>query len=154
MKSGRRISIPDDLPEEMLNNKAGVFVTIKKQGELRGCIGTISPVTSSIAKEVLRNSISAALEDPRFPPVSERELPQLVYSVDVLGEAEKIESLEELDVNRYGVIVSSGYKRGLLLPNLEGVDTVDQQIDIARRKAGITKMDKLVIERFEVVRHY
>ena len=154
VKSGIRISIPDDLPGEMINNKAGVFVTIKKQGELRGCIGTISPVTSSIAQEILRNSISAAMEDPRFAPVSERELPQLVYSVDVLGQTEKIESLEELDVNRYGVIVSSGHKRGLLLPNLEGVNTVDQQIDIARRKAGITRMDKLVIERFEVVRHH
>ena len=124
VKSGIRISIPDDLPGEMINNKAGVFVTIKKQGELRGCIGTISPVTSSIAQEILRNSISAAMEDPRFAPVSERELPQLVYSVDVLGQTEKIESLEELDVNRYGVIVSSGHKRGLLLPNLEGVNTV------------------------------
>ncbi len=104
-------------------------------------------------KKILRNGVSAAMEDPRFPPVSEKELPLLVYSVDVLGQAEEIQSLDQLDVNRYGVIVSSGYKRGLLLPNLEGVHDVDKQITIAKGNAGITKGEKTVIERFEVVRH-
>src|SRR5690606_7601218 len=118
IKSGRPVGIPDNLPEEMIKNRAGVFVSLKKYGQLRGCIGTISPITDSIAQEIIRNAISAGVEDPRFPPVGEEELDELDYSVDVLSEAEPINSVDELDVYRYGVIVSSGRKRGLLLPNL------------------------------------
>lgn len=153
ISTGKYLKLPENLPEEMLNRKAGVFVSLKKHGSLRGCIGTISPVTTSIAKEIIKNAVSAAVEDPRFPPVTEKELEELVYSVDVLGEPEPITSVEELDVVRYGVIVTSGRKRGLLLPNLEGVDTVQKQVEIARRKAGIYDNEAFTLERFEVVRH-
>ncbi|MDF2905669.1 MAG: hypothetical protein K0R34_990 [Herbinix sp.] len=153
ISSRQYAKLPDGLPEEMTNRKAGVFVSLKKHGSLRGCIGTISPVTDSIAEEILRNAVSAAAEDPRFAPVREDELDELIYSVDVLSPAEPIHSIEELDVKRYGVIVTSGRKRGLLLPNLEGVDTIEQQVEIARKKAGIYDNEKATLERFEVVRH-
>jgi AmmeMemoRadiSam system protein A len=153
VRKGKVIEIPDYLPEEMLKRKAGVFVSIKKHGQLRGCIGTISPVTNSIAEEIIQNAISSGTRDPRFNPVKDFELKDLVYSVDVLGEPEKINSIEDLDVSRYGVIVTSGYRRGLLLPDLEGVETPEQQIAIARAKAGISENDNYIIERFEVIRH-
>ncbi|NLC17727.1 MAG: AmmeMemoRadiSam system protein A [Clostridiales bacterium] len=153
LKTGKYLKVPDGLPEEMSARKAGVFVSIKKHGRLRGCIGTISPVTKNIANEIIRNAVSAGLEDPRFPPVKEEELDELVYSVDVLGEPEPVADYSELDVKRYGVIVSSGRKRGLLLPDLEGVDTVEKQIEIAKKKAGIYNNEKISIQRFEVVRH-
>ena len=152
-KNGKKPPLPDGLPSEMLKERAGVFVSLKKHGNLRGCIGTISPVSKSIAEEICRNAVSAAAEDPRFDPVRASELDDLVYSVDILGEPEPISSPAELDVERYGVIVTSGYKRGLLLPNLEGVDTVERQLDIAKQKAGISKSEPYTIERFEVVRH-
>jgi len=151
--TGKYAKFPGDLPEELSKKKAGVFVSLKKHGSLRGCIGTISPVTESIAKEILRNAVSAGAEDPRFPPVTEEELSELVYSVDVLAEAEPIKLMSDLDVERYGVIVTSGRKRGLLLPHLEGVDTVEQQVSIARKKAGIHDHETIAMERFEVVRH-
>jgi AmmeMemoRadiSam system protein A/AmmeMemoRadiSam system protein B len=153
VQTGNYAGLPDNLPKEMSNQKAGVFVSLKKHGSLRGCIGTISPVTESIANEILRNAVSSGLEDPRFPPVSKSELDELVYSVDVLGDAEPINSPSELDVKRYGVIVSAGRKRGLLLPNLEGVETVEQQLSIAKKKAGIYDNEAVSLERFEVVRH-
>lgn len=153
IKTGKVAKLPDKLPAEMSENKAGVFVSLKKYGQLRGCIGTIAPVTESIAEEILRNAVSAAVEDPRFAPVDESDLYDLVYSVDVLSPAEPIRSEEELDVKRYGVIATSGRKRGLLLPNLEGVDTVEQQVSIAKKKAGIYDNEKVNLERFEVVRH-
>lgn len=151
--TGKHAKMPEGLPEEMTSRKAGVFVSLKKHGSLRGCIGTISPVTESIAKEILRNAVSSGAEDPRFPPVTEDELPEMIYSVDVLGDAEPIKDKSELDVKRYGVIVTAGRKRGLLLPNLEGVDTVEDQISIARKKAGIYDNENISLERFEVVRH-
>jgi AmmeMemoRadiSam system protein A len=153
IKTGKYAKLPENLPEDMLKRKAGVFVSLKKYGSLRGCIGTISPVTGSIAKEILRNAVSAAVEDPRFAPVTEGELFDLIYSVDVLSEAEPIKGMEELDVKRYGVIVTSGSKRGLLLPNLEGIDTPEQQVSIAKKKAGIYDNEAFSMERFEVVRH-
>ncbi len=153
VKTGRRAKLPDGLPPELLNARAGVFVSLKKHGNLRGCIGTISPVTGSVAEEILRNAVSACSEDPRFDPVRGDELDALVYSVDVLSPSEPVASEDALDVKRYGVIVSSGHKRGLLLPNLEGVDTVDDQVAIARQKAGIRPGEPVRLERFEVVRH-
>jgi AmmeMemoRadiSam system protein A/AmmeMemoRadiSam system protein B len=153
VRTGKHLKLPEGMPEDMLNRKAGVFVSLKKHGSLRGCIGTTGPVTESVAKEILRNAVSSGAEDPRFPPVTEDELDELIYSVDVLSEAEPIKDMSELDVKRYGVIVTSGRKRGLLLPNLEGVDTVEQQVDIAKKKAGIYGNEKLSLERFEVVRH-
>lgn len=155
IRTGEKISVPDGLPEEMYGRRAGVFVSLKEEGRLRGCIGTISPVRSCIAEEIIENAVSAAVRDPRFHRVEPEELPLLVYSVDVLGDTEEIESWDQLDVKRYGVVVSRGHRRGLLLPNLEGVDTVEEQIAIARRKAGIPDDDGPVrLERFEVVRHF
>jgi AmmeMemoRadiSam system protein A len=146
-------ALPDGLPEEMTNRRAGVFVSLKIRGKLRGCIGTISAVTDSIAEEIVRNAVSSCSEDPRFSPVTANELDRIDYSVDVLGPAEKIDSIEALDAKKYGVIVTSGYRRGLLLPNLEGVDTVDEQLRIAKQKGGIPEDERCRMERFEVVRH-
>lgn len=152
---GERLPLPQDLPAEMLNRRAGAFVSLKKHGQLRGCIGTIGPVTQNIATEIMRNAISAASEDPRFAPVRPDELDQLVYSVDVLGPLEDIASPSQLEVKRYGVIVTKGGRRGLLLPNLEGVNTVDEQLQIAKQKAGLSpKEEGVALQRFEVVRHY
>ncbi len=148
-------SVPDDLPPEMLHRSAGAFVSIHEHGKLRGCIGTISPVRDCVAQEIIDNAVSASTRDPRFDPIREDELEWLEISVDVLGAPEPVSSPAELDVKRYGVIVSKGIKRGLLLPDLDGVDTVEQQIAIAKSKAGIAEWDRKVqLERFEVVRHH
>lgn len=152
--SGEIIRVPDELPDEMYENRAGVFVSIKENGGLRGCIGTIQAVQKSIAEEIINNAVSASSRDPRFSPIEPEELDKLTISVDVLGDTEEIDSPEELDVKRYGVVVTKGYKRGLLLPNLDGVDTVEEQIAIAKRKAGIGEKEEVRLERFEVVRHY
>jgi len=154
VRRGEIIGVPNDLPEEMLRNRAGVFVSIKKNGQLRGCIGTIAPTRSCVAEEIIQNAISASTQDPRFEPVSPDELDELSYSVDVLGQPEDIYSPAQLDAKRYGVIVTSGSRRGLLLPDLEGVDTVEEQIAIAKRKAGIRDGEKVQLQRFEVIRHY
>jgi AmmeMemoRadiSam system protein A len=153
VRNNRRIAMPADLPPEMLENRAGVFVSIKKHGRLRGCIGTISPVRRNIAAEIMENAVSSGTQDPRFDPVKEEELGSLVYSVDVLMEPEPIDSIKQLDVVKYGVIVRAGRRSGLLLPNLEGVDTPEDQVGIALRKAGIRPEERYTMERFEVVRH-
>jgi len=153
VRSGGDLPLPGGIPDELLKKKAGVFVSLHKNGRLRGCVGTIAPTTASIANEIVQNAVSAGLNDNRFERVSEAELPFLTYKVDVLSAPEPISGPEQLDVKRYGVIVSSGYKRGLLLPNLDGIDTVEEQISIARRKAGISEREKITLERFEVVRH-
>ena len=146
--------VPDWVSRELLHKTAGAFVSVHKFGALRGCIGTIASTQKNLALEIIENAVSAVSKDPRFSPVTQDELKYLDINVDVLGEAEKIKSPSELDVKKYGVIVQSGYKRGLLLPDLEGVDTVEQQIDIARRKGGIAPGEKIDLFRFEVVRHY
>lgn len=153
VKTGNKAALPENLNPLLLSERAGVFVSLKKHGALRGCIGTISPVTDSIGKEILRNAVSAGTQDPRFPPVGEAELSQLVYSVDVLSPPEPIDSVKMLDVKQYGVIVSKGRKKGLLLPNIEGVDTVEQQISISLQKAGIRPDEEYTLARFKVVRH-
>ena len=155
VRERRMINVPVSIPgaEEMLTKRAGAFVSIHKHGKLRGCIGTIAPVQSSLAKEIIENAVSAAVHDPRFDPITPDELQWLEINVDVLGEPEAIDSPDELDVKKYGVIVSSGFKRGLLLPDLDGVDTVEQQISIAKQKAGIGKWESVKLQRFEVVRH-
>ena len=145
--------VPDWAPEEMLRNRAGVFVSIHKEGRLRGCIGTFLPTRESIAREIISNAVSAAVRDPRFDPVGPEELRLLEINVDVLSAPERISGRDELDVRKYGVIVSSGSRRGLLLPDLDGVDTVDEQVEIAMKKGGIRKNDPVTLERFEVVRH-
>lgn len=148
-----RVKDLTELPPEMLLQQAGAFVSIHEHGRLRGCIGTIAPVTESLAQEIIDNAVSAATRDPRFSPITPDELEWLEISVDVLGEPEEISSRDELDVKRYGVIVTSGGRRGLLLPDLDGVDTVDQQVDIAMKKGGISSRDHYKLERFEVIRH-
>lgn len=152
--SGRKPEVAEDLSEELRERRAGTFVSIKKDGQLRGCIGTIQPVQPNLAGEIIENAVSASVRDPRFSPIEPEELEFLVISVDVLGEPEKISSPEELDTKKYGVIVTKGRKRGLLLPNLEGIDTVEEQIAIAKQKAGIKEDEEVELERFEVVRHY
>lgn len=152
-EKGRRTGVPDGLPSEMTDKTAGVFVSLKKNGQLRGCIGTIYPTQKTIAEEIIHNAISSGTQDPRFDPVRKDELPMLVYSVDVLMEPEPISSIAELDVERYGVIVRSGRRSGLLLPNLEGVDEPEKQVSIALQKAGIGQHEKYSMERFEVIRH-
>ncbi len=139
--------------EAMKQKRAGVFVSIKKHGQLRGCIGTISAACDDVMTEIMANAVSASTRDPRFNPITEDELPYLKISVDELMPAEKIVSRLELDVKRYGVIVTSGRRRGLLLPNLEGVDTIDEQVVIALQKAGISPAEDYEMERFEVIRH-
>ncbi len=149
----RKIMEEPLVPGEEMRGRAGVFVSLKKHGELRGCIGTFEPTQSNIAMEVIHNAISAATRDPRFPPVEPDELTELSYSVDVLSNPEAVGSSESLDPKRYGVIVESGLRRGLLLPDLEGVDTVEYQLSIARQKAGIGKEEPVKIYRFEVKRY-
>lgn len=150
----KKISIPADTPEELLHQKAGAFVSIHENGELRGCIGTISAVRKNLAEEIIQNAISACSRDPRFSAIQKEELPFLEISVDVLGKAEPLINLKHQDVKKYGIIVSKGMRRGLLLPDLEGVDTPYQQYSIACRKAGIEEEEAEVkMERFQVIRH-
>lgn len=146
-------TLPEDLPRELTGRAAGAFVSLHKDGRLRGCIGTIAPTQKTLAGEIVHNAVSAGTRDPRFPPVRADELEELEYSVDVLGEPQPVDGLHQLDPGRYGVIVSYGRKRGLLLPDLDGVDTAEQQVDIARRKGGIREDDPYTLQRFEVVRH-
>ena len=154
VRAHTRIPVPDGLPDEMLTRRAGTFVSLHRNGNLRGCIGTIAATRKSVAEEILQNAVSACSRDPRFAPVAADELDTLEISVDVLGELEPIDSPDALDVKRFGVVVSHGMKRGLLLPNLDGVDTVEEQIRIARQKGGISDSAPYRLERFEVVRHY
>ncbi len=156
VRTGSRLAeLPADLPPELLSRRTGAFVSIKKNGQLRGCIGTIAPTRENLAEEIAANAVSAGCHDPRFSPVSDGELSELVYDVDVLGEPEPVSGPDELDPRRYGVIVSaSGGRRGLLLPDLDGVDTVDEQLSIAARKGGIDLDEPGVrLERFVVERH-
>jgi AmmeMemoRadiSam system protein A len=143
----------EDLTPEM-KEEAGVFVCLKIRGMLRGCIGSFQPTESDVAHEVIQNAISAATQDPRFQMVRANELDTLEYSVDVLTPPERIHDSRELDPRRYGVIVRSGSRRGLLLPDLEGVDTVEYQISIAMQKAGIPPGTTVELSRFEVKRYH
>lgn len=144
------ITLPTEL-KELEQNRAGAFVSLKKRGQLRGCIGTISPLHKNLAEEIRANAVNAAAHDYRFEPVEPEELDDLVYSVDILGEPEAC-TMNDLDPQRYGVIVTQGARRGLLLPDLEGVDTVEHQVQIALQKAGI-KSEPYEIERFTVTRY-
>jgi AmmeMemoRadiSam system protein A len=157
VRDGRRIEPPETLTPEM-RQRAGAFVTIRRGGQLRGCIGTIEPVCDNVADEVIRNAVSAATRDPRFPPIRPAELADLEVKVDVLGKPEPVNSLDELDPKRYGLIVQSvnqPWKRGLLLPDLEGIDTAEKQVYWTRHhKAGINDPDEAVqMFRFEVIRY-
>ncbi|MBQ6772492.1 MAG: AmmeMemoRadiSam system protein A [Synergistaceae bacterium] len=148
-KSGNEI-----IESELWNEHKSCFVSIKKvTGELRGCIGTLSPLYESLDKEIIANAVSASTRDPRFSPMISSELDNVIFSVDVLSEPQAITSPSELDVKKFGVIVSQGYRRGVLLPDLEGVDSVEQQINIAAMKAGIYDLSNINLERFEVIRY-
>lgn len=150
---GSIMDVPDSLNKKYRETRRGVFVCLKQHGELRGCIGTFLPVTGNVAEETVRNAIAAASEDPRFPPVAADDLGTITYSVDVLSAPEEVEDIRSLDPKRYGVIVAQGDRKGLLLPDLEGVDTVERQISIAKMKAGIAGSEGLKVFRFSVDRY-
>ncbi len=154
LRSGKVISPPSRIPE-VFQKKAGTFVSLHKKGRLRGCIGTYLPTQDNLANEIIKNAISAATQDPRFPPVDTSEIRDLEISVDVLSRPEPVKSKRELDPKKYGVIVSKGWQKGLLLPDLEGVGTVEQQLEIAKQKAGLggTPVEQLEIQRFTVTRY-
>jgi AmmeMemoRadiSam system protein A len=146
-----KIPQPKELTPEM-KERAGVFVSIHKHGELRGCIGTFEPTKTNVAEEIIANAISSATRDPRFPPIAASELGDLEYSVDILSQPERVKDMSQLDPKKYGVIVESGFRRGLLLPDLEGVDSVEEQISICRLKAGISAAEPINLYRFQVRR--
>lgn len=154
VKTQSMLERPDNLPSDLIKKKAAVFVSLKKFGALRGCIGSLAPTCDCVADEIIRFAVNACSHDPRFEPVREDELPYITVSVDVLTSPEKISSTDELDPKKYGVIVRSGYKSGVLLPDLEGVDTPQEQIRICRRKGGIADDESVELERFEVIRHF
>lgn len=154
LRKKRKLEVPSDLPKEMLNNQAGIFVSIHKHGYLRGCIGTFLPTTPSIAEEVIQNAISAATKDPRFPVIQINEIDSLDISVDILSKPEQISGISQLDPQKFGVIVKHRNRSGLLLPMLEGVDTVEEQLNIALNKAGISSDEPYTIERFKVIRYH
>jgi len=157
VRNGKALQVlPSELAEPMAGLRAGVFVSIHvKDGELRGCKGTIGPVHEGVAEEVIANAISACARDNRFMPVGAGELKNLEIKVDVLSELETVPDRAHLDPRRFGVVVTTDDgRRGVLLPDLEGVDTVAQQIGIACRKAGIdVARDDYVLQRFTVTRH-
>ncbi|MEN3202417.1 MAG: AmmeMemoRadiSam system protein A [Atribacterota bacterium] len=153
LKKGRYLPVPPDLHPRLYREQRGVFVSLKKGKALRGCIGTYLPQRENIAEEIIHNAVSAATQDPRFPPVTFEELEGLTVSVDILSPPERVENLEDLDPKKYGVIVESGWKKGLLLPDIEGVNTVEEQIRIAAMKAGITPGEPATIYRFTVERY-
>jgi len=152
LKDRRVIFPPRSLPEEFLKKRAGTFVTIEKKGELRGCIGTYLSTKDNIAEEIIANSIAAASEDSRFSQVGKEELPELSYIIYILKEPEQIKGLKELNPKKYGIIVKAAgdvLKSGLLLPDLERIDSAEQQVSIACQKGGIDpEREKVVIYRF------
>jgi AmmeMemoRadiSam system protein A len=152
VRQGRVLAPPTNPCEEM-RQRHGVFVSLHRGSELRGCIGTIEPVRENVALEVISNAISAATQDPRFPPMAPHELNGLDVSVDVLTEPESVPSINALDPRKYGVIVESGDQRGLLLPDLPGIDTAEQQLTIALQKAWIRPNSPYRIFRFQVLRY-
>jgi len=155
-KNKKVLPTPDNLPTDLLNHRAGTFVSLhKKGGSLLGCIGTLMPTKNNIAQEIIYNALSAAFADNRFEPLQKDELDDLVVSVDVLSEPQSINSLKDSDVKRYGVIVQTKDGRsGVLLPNLEGINSVEQQIAIACQKASINlQKDQISLFRFTVERH-
>lgn len=153
LDNGEELEVPQDTEPEWLENTGGVFVCFKKEGQLRGCIGTIAPTQPNLAEEIISNAIAAGTKDLRFSPITPGEIAALQVSVDLLSAPEDIEDIEELDPEEYGVIVSNNEKRGVLLPKLEGIDTPQDQVRIAREKAGIPFYKKVKLQRFKVVRY-
>jgi len=149
--TGKLLPCPEPLPESLKQN-AGTFVSIKKEGGLRGCIGTVTPKYKNLAEEVINNAVRAANEDPRFDPVDKRELPILTFSVDVLTPLEKIENLKDHDIKKYGLVVRGNGKQGLLLPDLDIIKSANQQLKVCLKKGGFTEKDDYELFRFEVKR--
>jgi hypothetical protein len=152
VREGSILELPDEFTPEM-KETAGVFASIHKFGELRGCIGTFEPAEKNVAEEVIANAVRSATRDPRFPPVAPNELKDLSYSVDVLTKPGPVASKDQLDPKKYGLIVECGSRRGLLLPDLEGVESVDHQISICCRKAGISPDEPIKLYCFQVRRY-
>ncbi|XMB85222.1 AmmeMemoRadiSam system protein A [Mycoplasmatota bacterium WC44] len=152
LEKGNYIDIPSYVTDELKEVKRAVFVSLKKEGNLRGCIGSTSPTMENVAKEIIKYAVEAGVRDPRFLPVRIEELKMIDFSVDILTEPRKA-TRDELDPKKYGVIVRSGLKSGLLLPDLEGVESIEHQLDIVLQKAGIDSYDEYSIEKFEVLRH-
>ena len=161
LDSGRTIRF-DEYKEEIHDQqwireveglRAGVFVSLYKDHALRGCIGTIEGMEEHVGKEIIKNAMEAAFFDPRFIPLEKEELKDLSISVDILKEKELVDHIGDLDPLKYGIVVEHEGKRGLLLPNLEGVDTPEEQLDIAAKKAGIMEGEKMKVYRFEVIRY-
>ncbi len=150
IREGKLPRLGELTPE--MKERAGVFVSLHKHGQLRGCIGTFEPDKDNVAEEIMANAINSSTRDPRFPPVTASELGDLEYSVDILTKPEPATDISQLDHKKYGVIVESGWKRGLLLPDLEGVDSVEEQIAICRLKAGILANEPVKLYRFQVKR--
>jgi len=155
LKTGKALVIPSNLPRKMLTHRVGTFVSLHtKSGELRGCIGTFLPTKENIAQEIIANAISSAVHDPRFPPVTKDELPDLTYSVDILSKPKSIPGSYALNPKTYGLIVSTpDGRRGLLLPDIPGVNTPEEQFRICCYKAGIHPEEKVVLHIFTVTRH-
>jgi len=153
VREGKMLPVNDERLSPDLRERSGVFVCLKTNGNLRGCIGTFQPTEPTIARETVKNAISAATCDPRFPGVRPEDLDRLEYTVDVLTPPEPVADMSALDVKRYGVIAQAGGKRGLLLPDLDGVNTVKEQIAIAMQKAGIPQGTPVNLFRFEVKRY-
>ncbi len=159
IKTGKKIEVPDNLLGEFYSVKKGVFVTIyaksNPEKQLRGCIGTFMPTKENIAKEIIDNAVSSATCDYRFYPIAEDELVNLEYEISLLNPPEQVNSVQDLDPKKYGVIVKSeDGKTGLLLPDIETVETPQQQISIACQKARIDlQCEKIELYRFTVEKH-
>ncbi|WP_196592985.1 AmmeMemoRadiSam system protein A [Pectinatus sottacetonis] len=153
LNTGKILSIPNNLTETF-TRKAGVFVSLKKWGQLRGCIGTITPVYKNIAAEIIHNAVAAGTADPRFPPMNSDELADITISVDILSTPE-ITTRNNLNPQKYGIITAmADGRKGLLLPMLDGIESVDTQISIAMEKGNIARWEKPVLYRFTVTRYY
>ncbi len=153
LANGKPLPRPDNLGNEF-NEKSAVFVSIKQNKNLRGCIGSITPKTQNLGNEIILNAVKAATKDPRFPPISKLELSNLTFSVDVLTPLEAIEGLSNHNPKKYGLVVKNGSKSGLLLPDLEGVKTAEKQLEICKKKAGISASESVEMFRFQVKRYY
>ena len=148
---GKPLPCPDPLPDSLKKN-AGVFVSIKKQGSLRGCIGTMTPKYKNLAEEVIQNALRSASEDPRFDPIQKKELPSLTFSVDVLQPLEKIENIKDHNIKQFGLVIRGKGKQGVLLPDLDIIKSADQQLKVCLNKGGFKSHDNYEIFRFEVKR--
>lgn len=158
IKEGKIITPSKNLPKEFFKKRAGAFVSIYKkennQKKLRGCIGTFLPTQKNLAQEIIKNAIAAATQDWRFLPIKKEELKNLIYSVDILEKPEKVKNIDELDPQKYGIIViSQDGRSGLLLPNLEGINSIQDQILIALQKAGISPTEEFSIFKFKTHRY-